>query len=101
MPLKMNCHPDRSEPGFPATQHRRPRVHLSVKKGAGNRRSHQTQQEIRGSEVEGPAVHSTRMRYQPKHHATLCYPEWTPAFRSTQGDEKYLLSNNRSPGKLL
>ena len=31
----MNCHPDRSEPGFPATQHwTQPRVRLSVKKGA-------------------------------------------------------------------
>jgi hypothetical protein len=29
------CHPDRSEPGFPATLHRtRPRVRLSVEKGA-------------------------------------------------------------------
>src|ERR1700677_5089092 len=28
--LKINCHPDRSEPGFPATQHRtRQRVRLS------------------------------------------------------------------------
>ena len=29
------CHPDRSEPGFPATLHRtQPRMRLSVKKGA-------------------------------------------------------------------
>jgi hypothetical protein len=32
---KQKCHPDRSVPGFPATQHwTRPRVRPSVKKGA-------------------------------------------------------------------
>jgi hypothetical protein len=33
--LQQNCHPDRSEPGFTATQNwTPPRVRLSVKKGA-------------------------------------------------------------------
>src|ERR1700722_11532261 len=53
----MKGHPDRSVPGFPATQHwRRPRVRPSVRRAHEVRQRHQLPQEIRGSEVEGPAV---------------------------------------------
>ncbi len=56
--LQQNCHPDRSEPGFPATRHPPTATCAAFRKRKAHesRQRHQPRREIRSSVVEGPAV---------------------------------------------
>src|ERR1700733_15864787 len=55
---QMNCHPDRSEPGFPTTRHSPTATSAAFSKESRMKFAHATNlnRKSRGSVVEGPAV---------------------------------------------